>query len=259
MTSQAHEYKSNEALKGQDALAEVFLVDPITLPIAKFLAKLKVHPLVITFFALIFRLAGAVLFIVNLPDIGAISSIVGFYLDGIDGKIARIRHLDEELHGTMDFLLDQTAFGFLGVGALVWAINNHHNASAILIGCWLATYMILMAFTSTLYRILSQNGLINRLDLGQDLLKENIKANRIKSLTRLLLIFSKLFAKYNAVKAKMKRFRTIPYFGAIESEIVIFMIAPFFAFNPIVLLVSVIFLLPDTLITFTWAFLEVMQ
>ena len=40
-----------------------------------------------------------------------------------------------------------------------------------------------------------------------------------------------------------------PYFGTIESEILIFMVAPLLDFNSALVIVSVLFLLPDIVIT----------
>ena len=251
-----HKELNSPVLKGQDAPAEVILVDPITLPIAYLLANLKVHPLLITLLAFIFRIGGGILFITNGLAIGAIFSIIGFYLDGIDGKIARIRHLDEELHGTIDFLLDQIAFAFMGIGALGWAIYNDHRLSALLIGVWLAFYMVLMAFTSTWLRILSQHGLVYKYGVGKDVFDEAVNVNNKIFINATLLTLKSFFI---SIRSKLARFRMIPYFGAIESEVVIFMIAPFFSFNPTLLLISIIFLIPDTLIIVTLSLLKVIK
>ncbi len=117
--------KQQTALKQQDAPIEVLIVDPITLPIAQVLARFRIHPLVITIFAFISRITAAYLLMLNMTMYGAIFACIGFLLDGIDGKIARIRHVDEELHGTVDFLLDQVAFAAMGIGVVIWSVTNN--------------------------------------------------------------------------------------------------------------------------------------
>lgn len=240
--------KNNEhVLKSQDAPTEVLLVDPVTLPIARKLASLNVHPLTITAFAFIFRMAGAVLFATNYLAVGAVASIIGFYLDGIDGKIARLRKLDQELHGTVDFLLDQVAFAAMGIGALIWSLNHGNHLMSILICSWVAFYMILMAFTSTWFRLLSQRQQAYEIGTHHKVFKDTINRNSKSFIATILLGLEKVFV---TSKEKLAKYRMIPYFGAIESELMIFMIAPFVNFHWITLLLAVIFLLPDIFITF---------
>lgn len=247
----------NSVLKGQDAPAEVIFVDPITLPIARHLAKYKwLHPLHVTLLAFIFRSSAALLFVLGLHVYGAVASIIGFYLDGIDGKIARVRHVDEEIHGTIDFLLDQVAFGIMGTGALVWATYSNNNLAAVLIGGWIAAYMILMAFTSTWFRILSQHGLVYKFGVGKEIFDDTVKIGTGNIIYTILIILKNTFI---SLRKKLARFRMTPYFGAIESEIVIFMIAPFFDFNIYLLLLSIVFLLPDTVIIVTLSIMKVLK
>src|SRR6266699_4718675 len=87
--------KQQTALKQQDAPIEVLIVDPITLPIAQVSARLRIHPLVVTAFAFIARIAAAYLFMLNMTMGGAILACIGVLLDGIDGRISRIRQGDE--------------------------------------------------------------------------------------------------------------------------------------------------------------------
>jgi phosphatidylglycerophosphate synthase len=240
-------------LKQMDAPAEVVLVDPITLPIAKLLAKLQVSPLLITALAFVCRVGGACLFAINQLELGAASSIVGFYLDGIDGKVARIRHYRENLHGAIDFLLDQTAFAAMGIGALVWATRHGSVLSAVLVGVWLALYMVLMAFTSTWFRLLSQSGIAFTPGTHKAVFDDAMSSRQDSAVKRILAFLARLFA---AARSWSERFRMMPYFGAIESEILIFMVAPFLRFNPVVLVFAALFLLPDIMVTFGLCILD---
>lgn len=239
--------KDTSALKPRDALAEVILVDPITLPIAKALAKLEVHPLVITMLAFAFRIACACLFVLNHLALAAICSIIGFYLDGIDGKVARIRHVDEDLHGAVDFLLDQVAFATMGIGALIWTIYHGYNVPAVLIGSWLAFYMVFMAFTSTWFRILSQSGISYGPGTQKSVFYDSISSSKHGAIIVSLEFIGRV---HSGAMAKLERFRTVPYFGPIESEVFIFMIAPFFGFETVIVGLSIVFLVPDILTYF---------
>jgi len=59
-------------LKKQDAFSEIVIVDPITLPIARVLATLKVHPITVTIFAFLARLIAAGFFIYGFGAYGAL-------------------------------------------------------------------------------------------------------------------------------------------------------------------------------------------
>jgi len=236
------------AFKGLDAPSEVILVDPITRPIARGLARLKVHPLTLTFLAFLCRITAGILFILGSLQWGAICSIAGFYLDGCDGKVARIRQIDEELHGTTDFMLDHVAFAFMEIGAVIWAINNGHNLTVVLLVGWLALYMVFMSFTSTMFRILSQRGIKYQeiTYIGKEFVETSENTNRKNPLVTFI---RKPASIYFWAKEKSARFRMSPYLGAIESEISIFMLAPMFNFNNVLVALSIVFLLPDTLFT----------
>ena len=244
-------------LKKQDAFSEIVIVDPITLPIARVLATLKVHPITVTIFAFLARLIAAGFFIYGFGAYGAISSIIGFFLDGIDGKIARLRQLDEELHGTVDFLMDQVAFGAMGVGALIWAVYAGYRIETILLGLWLSIYMILMAFTSTWYRILSQHNKISSRDEGEKIFQAHFRNGKGGVINAILKMLDSVYARLK--DSLLKKYHIIPYPTAIESEVLVFMIAPFFHFHPILLSLGILCLFPDIFIYFILNLMKVLN
>jgi hypothetical protein len=92
VTTRTSSYSFSDAkrrgLKDADALTEVLVADPITLPIAYVIAtRTKVHPIAVSVFAFIMRLGAAGLFITGGLVPGAVFAFVGFLLDGVDGKI----------------------------------------------------------------------------------------------------------------------------------------------------------------------------
>lgn len=246
----------NPVLKRLDAPVEVLIIDPITLPIAQALADIKIHPLVVTFFAFVFRLIAAYFFVFSFNYLGSLFAFLGFVLDGIDGKIARIRHIDEELHGTIDFLLDQVAFAILGIAILIQGILNKQNEIILIMGSWLALYMIMMAFTSTWHRLISQGHLAYKQGVGEDIFKKGLQS-KSNNVIKAVLGFS--YNTFILMRTKLARFRMQPYLGAIESEVVIFMIAPIFNFAPIISGLGLLLLIPDIFMVLTLNLMRVTQ
>ena len=232
------------ALKEQDAFVEVLVVDPLTLPVAQGLAKFRTHPLVITVFAFIARITAAYLLMVNMTTWGAIFACIGLLLDGIDGKIARIRHKDEELHGTIDFLLDQIAFTAMGLGILIWSVAKNQDQIAIIVAAWLGAYLLLMAFTSTWNRLLAQNHMGYKRGVGEQVFTNAFSYNG--SNHRLLRT---LYNSFMFLRNKAARFRMTPYPTSIESEVVMFMVAPIFHYQAVIFALGVVLLVPDIFVT----------
>ncbi|MCA1706065.1 MAG: hypothetical protein LC808_23520 [Actinobacteria bacterium] len=229
-------------LKSQDAPTEVLIVDPITLPVARLLARWRVHPLQVTAIAFVSRMAAAAAFFLGALEVGAVLSILGFLLDGIDGKVARLRSIDEELHGTLDFLSDQTAFAAMALGAVSWTSRSYRLSAVLCICLWLAAYMLMMAFTSTWFRLLLQTGNTEHQGAARRILSEEDDAGGSGWCAAQLALLVRAFTRVNGFTS---RYRMLPYPGAIESEVVVFMVAPFFAFNWYVVLFGAVLLLPD--------------
>lgn len=229
-------------LKRQDAPVEVLVVDPITLPIARLCARYHVHPVQVTAVALLFRLAAAAAFFSGTLVLGSLLSITGFLLDGIDGKVARLRNIDKELHGTLDFLSDQLAFAAMAMAIVSWTSRTYRLNSVLCICLWLAAYMLLMAFTSTWFRLLLQSGDTEHDGAARRNLAAAVDADDAGRLASMLSILLRIF---NRVNTSMSRYRMLPYPGAIESEVVVFMLAPLLKFNWVVVLIGALLLLPD--------------
>jgi len=248
--------KQQTALKQQDAPIEVLIVDQITLPIAQVSARLRIHPLVVTAFAFIARIAAAYLFMLNMTMGGAIFACIGFLLDGIDGKIARIRHVDEELHGTVDFLLDQVAFAVMAIGALIWSVSKNQDYIASLLATWLGAYLILMAFTSTWNRLLAQNHMGYKKGVGEQVFTDALQSDKNKMIS---IIIKYLYKYFIYMRRGVARFRMTPLPTSIESEVVMFMIAPIFHYQIVILFLGILLLIPDILITLILILIKVLH
>lgn len=254
--SRTVERQQQTALKQQDAPIEVLVVDPITLPVARLLAKFRIHPLHITALAFLARIVAAYMLMLNMTIGGAIFACLGFLWDGIDGKIARIRHIDEELHGTVDFLLDQVAFTVLGLGIVIWSVSQNQDYVAILLATWLGAYLVFMAFTSTWNRLLAQNNMGYNKGVGERVFNRALQPDRQNVINQTLKI---LYDSFMFMRASVARFRMTPYPGAIESEVIVFMIAPLFHYQILILILGVILLIPDILVTLILILIAVLQ
>jgi phosphatidylserine synthase len=119
------ETAKKKALKIEDALIEVLLVDTPSLYVAYFLAKHKpIHPVIISVMAFAMRIISAALFFSGHLFYGGIFSFCGLFLDCLDGKVARITQKDIVLQGTVDFLLDQIAFMGMAFGLSLYSIKT---------------------------------------------------------------------------------------------------------------------------------------
>lgn len=245
-------FDKNYVLKKQDAFVEVLLIDPITLPVARFFSELKFHPLSFTLIAFISRALAGLLFFKGILFIGAGFAFIGMFFDGVDGKVARIRKVDEKLHGVSDFLSDQVSVGIMVLGILSWGIKHYLFQLCLIIFLWIVLRLILMSVVSTWFRILSQEGIVYTEKVGEIFFREvSIKDQKFS-----LSVFGKLGRLFIFVGEKLKKYRLIPYLGAVESEFVLFILAPLFGMNIILVAIASVLLLPDIIIKLSQVFLR---
>lgn len=145
------DHPSTNELKAIDAPIEVLLFDPLTRPIAARIAKVS-GPLPVTYSAFLARLAGTGMVVLHLWYGAAVALFLGFVLDAVDGKVARIRRVQVGIHGTVDFLLDQVALVFV-----LLAFISARRADGLFVGfvlAFLGVYLVYTAIGGTRLRIL---------------------------------------------------------------------------------------------------------
>ena len=216
------ETAKKRALKKEDAWVEVLLVDTMTLPIAYFLGKHKpIHPVIVSIVAFVMRMAGAALFFSGHLFYGGVFSFGGFFLDGLDGKLARITQKHIVFHGVVDFLLDQIAFMGMAFGFASYAIRIGDVALNILTILWIVAYFILMSITSTLWRLRStlRFGSLTAENLAT-IATENIGNPRIKNTIK------KMKNLYFNSRRKLRKHRLLPFPTTIEAEFLFFIVIP---------------------------------
>lgn len=209
-------------------MIEIFIVDPITTPIVKGLHRMKVRPWMPMVLAFVARVLAAGLFAKGLLEAGASAAICGFFLDGMDGKLARLSKNQVRLYGMLDFVLDQVAVSLMAIG--IWI-----HTKGLGIVSWLALYMLLMAVTSTWFRILLESGAPTH--TGQ------MQASMGPFLRRWAISRHAL-----RIWNWGRRNRVVLHPTSIESEVVIFYVAPFFGFPVWLSFLAAGLLLPDIVI-----------
>lgn len=215
------------ALKERDAWIEVFVCDPVTLPIAYVLANYtRAHPLHVTILAFALRLSAAIFFYYGWLIYAGIFAVAGFLFDGVDGKLARILQQDETLRGTVDFVLDQIGLMAMIIGFALYAARSGDTQLFLLLLLWTIASFIVMSLTSTLNRLRVEAG-IKSMDEAVAEAKA-IYATGITTLTAGLVrtMLAGLVKTYYRIEEKLARYRTYFYPTAIEAGALLFMLAP---------------------------------
>jgi len=104
-------------VKAYDPWSAALFVDPIVIPIIPFLARLRIHPNWITILSFFSGLFSGVLFLLGNWLWAGILFLLTFFLDAMDGKLARFRNLTSDFGAKLDQFVDYTRkpLCFLGV------------------------------------------------------------------------------------------------------------------------------------------------
>lgn len=208
-----------KALKPRDSIAEVFLNDPVTIRITYIVSRYlpSMRPMHFTLLGLMFRITAAISFAVGALVAGAVLAYVGFLCDGVDGKLSRIRYgRDPEVRGTADFVFDQVAFASMTLGLMVYSIGIGTTSWTILLGIWLALSYIFETLTSTRYRLL----LVSNGEIATTLIHKKGAQSQVWS-----WLGGALRIRDQIVQA-LTRFRLSPETTTVESEVLLFTLAP---------------------------------
>jgi phosphatidylglycerophosphate synthase len=230
--------------KKADALTEVVLADPISLPIAYVISRYApVHPLVVSGFAFAARAAGAWKFAHGELLLGAALAFAGFVLDAVDGKVARMTRRSEVLHGSFDFLLDALAFATLIVALVYWAGDEQRRSLAFGLATWLGLLYFYMAASSTAYRLAAALGISETTRRGAgDAVSRILQEDVNDPVARTLVRGYRAYVRLLQLTAK---YRVLPFPTIVDSEVTLFVIAPLLHFPSWLTIVALAFLVPD--------------
>ena len=98
--------------------------------IGKFFGWVPLHPNTITLLAVLFSIAGFILFLYSLVSIGFIFFLLAFFLDAVDGAVARAKNLSSKKGAFLDGISDRLV-EFLLVLALF--VSTTDNTSQLLL------------------------------------------------------------------------------------------------------------------------------
>lgn len=103
-------------------------VNPTAVPLARRIARTPwITPNRITMTAAVVALAGAACFATGQLRLGGLLFIVRFYIDCLDGKVARAQGSSSHRGAALDLIVDVAGIG-LNLGALSWYLVSHHLA-----------------------------------------------------------------------------------------------------------------------------------
>ena len=136
-----------------DSWADGIIFSNIASPITNLLPRNKYIPYLITLLTFLFRIIAGFLFYFNHIYSAVLFIILGAISDAVDGQSSRkIFGKDPELRGTLDFILDHISVVFIYVGLG----NIIPKSMYILFIFLLASHVLLMALTSTKFRLTTQ-------------------------------------------------------------------------------------------------------
>ena len=211
-------------LKEYDSWTEVFLVDPITAPMALWAARIRaIGPLHITAAAAVSKLFAAGLFFTGHMLEGVIFIVLGILGDGADGKVARITGKHVRIHGSLDFLTDQVTLVIV-LMALVFASRSNEYQVAILLA-WLSAAFVLMSLGSTRYRLLASRGRVNP-DKPAEL--RSVYENAAAGAAQRIPLIRFCLATYRRAFDKSIRYRVPPHTTMVDSEYMLLVLTPLF-------------------------------
>ena len=97
----------NENFIKEDAWAPIILSDPVSIPLARLLSRIKrIHPNHITLLTVPFAFTAAYMFMKGELIYGALFYWLNFVLDGTDGKVARLTGKTSKFGEKLDYYTD---------------------------------------------------------------------------------------------------------------------------------------------------------
>lgn len=117
---------NKEIIKDVDAFVTVVLIDPIAIPLAKTLARLRVSPNAITTASLLFAILSGYALVNAQYLAAAISYYLSILLDCVDGKVARATGRTSNFGREYDAAADTISTLILSISTAMVGINTHN-------------------------------------------------------------------------------------------------------------------------------------
>lgn len=111
-------------------------------PLARALHRINVSPNAITVLGSAFAVCGGVLVALGRWKFAASAIVFSGFLDGVDGLLARESQQTTRLGAFLDSVLDRWSDVAFYLGLLVWYLNAEQETQVLLVGCALASSLL---------------------------------------------------------------------------------------------------------------------
>ncbi len=219
-------------------------IDPIVSklifhPIGKYLVFLlanftSITPNQVTVFSFILRIGAAYAILTQNFIISAVLAALSHLFDGIDGVLARVTEKKSKLGGLLDSLFDGIGYSLLILSLAVMLLMKGRFDSALII--LVLFYLFFNEYNSNL--------LFNKNVNKEEVREKSALHEWMEKLNNsaLPVFFKRRISKIVALTLKIKM-NPIPSF--IETYFLLFVVAPFFNYNNIILVVAILLYLPQ--------------
>lgn len=222
-------------LKDLDGWVEVFIFDPLTLPLIKPLSKISTNPLVYTSLTIIITLVASFSVLEKQFVIASILYFLSVVTDGIDGKIARYNNQKIIIHGVLDVMTDQLRNAVFMI-SLYFALPQFK--------LYLFIFILALLTYEFSYAIRLEMKTRNFNDQPRNYSLKQLKDYYEKQISKGNSHLRNLLDFYNLLFNLSSKFRTYPFPTIVDAEFLLFIV--FVATQKlIVILLAILFLVPD--------------
>jgi len=113
--------------KPNDGLVSRYLNRPVSVRISRQLVNYRITPNQVSILSFIVALISTLFFLIGNAIIGALFIQISSVLDGCDGEIARLKHMQSSLGDFVDAVLDRYADGFILAGIFYYSLAELGN------------------------------------------------------------------------------------------------------------------------------------
>lgn len=144
-----------------------------SIPISSFISNFNITPNQISFFSFLLCFLASMFFLTgnNLGfKVGGLITQIASIIDGCDGEIARLKHLDSKFGAWFDSVLDRLSDSLLILGSFIGLFKTGLKPMDSLLLLWFAlTGSFLLSYTASKYDEYIKRDLIKGFRIGRDL------------------------------------------------------------------------------------------
>jgi phosphatidylglycerophosphate synthase len=165
--NQTYQEVRKKAPKKRDTWIRRIACDPIAIPLTYLLTRYtNVTPLGLTVSAFLLGMVAATWFALSHILVGAVYYYGHFLLDGMDGKLSRIRGEEDTYRGMWDFVLDGIVCVTVVIGL---GIGSGDRLLTLVLLVWTSLHFLEMRFSSTIYHLMAQKRISSSRLVNEDM------------------------------------------------------------------------------------------